>query len=107
MRHQVLVVAEAEEDIFDIYKHVLRADGRNRADRLLRRLQQTCESLAQMPRRGHSPPELERVGVRGYREVHFKPYRIIYQIAGRKVFVHCVLDGRRAVQEVLERRLIR
>ncbi len=31
----------------------------------------------------------------------------IYQIVGRKVFIHCVLEGRRAVQEVLERRLLR
>jgi toxin ParE1/3/4 len=107
MRHQVLVVAEAEEDIFDIYKYVLRADGRNRADHLLAKLQETCQSLAEMPRRGHSPPELERVGVRGYREIHFKPYRVIYQIVGRKVFIHCVLDGRRNLQEFLERRLLR
>jgi toxin ParE1/3/4 len=107
MRHQVLVVAEAEEDIFDIYRYVLRADGRDRADYLLRRLQNACESLATMPRRGHSPPELEHVAVRGYREIHFKPYRIIYQIVGRKVFIHCVLDGRRDLQEVLERRLLR
>ncbi len=107
MRHQVLVVAEAEEDIFDIYKYVLRADGRTRGDHVLRKLLETCHSLALMPGRGHSPPELQRVGVRGYREVHFKPYRIIYQIVGRKVFIHCVLDGRRAVQELLERRLLR
>jgi toxin ParE1/3/4 len=107
MRHQVLVVAEAEEDIFDIYKYVLRADGRNRADHLLAKLQETCQSLAEMPRRGHSPPELERVGVCGYREIHFKPYRVIYQIVGRKVFIHCVLDGRRNLQEFLERRLLR
>jgi len=107
MRHQVLVVAEAQEDIFDIYRYVLRADGRNRADYVLRRLEETCRSLARVPRRGHNPPELERVGVRGYREVHFKPYRIIYQIMGRKVLIHCVVDGRRSVQEVLERRLLR
>jgi plasmid stabilization system protein ParE len=73
MKHQVLVIAEAEEDIFEIYKYVLRADGRNRADHLLVKLQETCQSLAEMPRRGHSPPELERVGIRGYREIHFKP----------------------------------
>jgi len=107
MKHQVLVVAEAEEDIFDIYKYVLRADGRSRADHLLAKIQETCHSLADMPRRGHSPPELERVGVHGYREIHFKPYRLIYQIVGRKVFIHCVLDGRRSLQEVLERRLLR
>jgi len=107
MKHQVLVVAEAEEDIFDIYKYVLRADGRRRADHLLVKLQETCQSLAETPNRGHIPPELERVGVQGYREIHFKPYRIIYQIVGRKVFIHCVLDGRRSLQEILERRLLR
>jgi hypothetical protein len=39
MKHQVLVIAEAEEDIFDIYKYVLKADGRSRADYLLVKLQ--------------------------------------------------------------------
>ena len=107
MKHQVLVVADAEEDIFDIYKYVLRADGRNRADHLLVKLQETCQSLAEMPRRGHNPPELDRVGVRGYREIHFKPYRIIYQIVGNKVYIHCVLDGRRNLQDILERRMLR
>jgi len=107
MRYQVYVVVEAEEDIFDIYRYVLRADGRDRADHVLHELQATCQSLGEMPRRGNNPPELEGVGVRGYREVHFKPYRIIYEITGRKVFIHCVLDGRRSVQELLERRLLR
>ena len=107
MKHQVLVIAEAEEDIFEIYKYVLRADGRGRADRLLHKIQETCQSLAETPNRGHIPPELERVGVCAYREIHFKPYRIIYQIVGRKVFIHCVLDGRRSLQEILERRLLR
>ena len=31
----------------------------------------------------------------------------IYQIEGQTVFVHCVLDGRRDLQELLERRLLR
>ena len=107
MKHQVLVIAEAEEDIFDIYKYVLKADGHSRADYLLVKLQETCQSLAETPNRGHIPPELERVGVRAYREIHFKPYRIIYQITDRKILIHCVLDGRRSLQEILERRLLR
>lgn len=107
MKHQVLVIAEAEGDIFDIYKYVLRANGRGRADHVLVKLQETCQGLAQTPKRGHVPPELERVGVRSYREIHFKPYRVIYQVVGRKVFIHCVLDGRRSLQEILERRLLR
>lgn len=107
MRYQVLVVEEAEGDILDVYQYVLKADGQDRADYVLGKLEETCHSLIEMPRRGHVPPELERIGMRGYLEVHFKPYRIIYQIVGRKVFIHCVLDGRRALQELLERRLLR
>jgi len=98
MRHQVLLVAEAEEDLFDIYKYVLRTDGRDRADHVLAKLGEACHGLIETPGRGHVPPELERIGVRGYLEIHFKPYRIFYQIVGRK---------RRALQEVLERRLLR
>jgi toxin ParE1/3/4 len=107
MRHQVFLTAEAEEDVFDIYRYVLAADGRDRADHVLAKLQETCQSLSQMPGTGHVPSELERIGVRGFLEIHFKPYRIMYQIVDKKVFIHGVLDGRRALQDVLERRLLR
>ncbi len=73
----------------------------------MERLLRACESLRQMPRRGHVPPELEFVGLLGYLEIHFKPYRIIYQIAGKRVFIHSILDGRRSLQELLEQRLLR
>ena len=65
MKYQVFLVAEAEEDVFDIYRYVLSGDGRDRADHVLAKLQETCASLSQMPNKGHIPPELERVGVRG------------------------------------------
>ncbi len=66
-----------------------------------------CLSLDKLTARGHIPPELERVGVTTYRQVHFKPYRVIYQISGQNVYIHCVLDGRRDMQSLLERRLLR
>ncbi len=43
----------------------------------------------------------------GYRELHEGPYRIIYQILGQDVFMHCVLDARRELQELLQTRLLR
>ncbi len=79
MKYRVLVVAEAEDDIFDTYGYVLSADGHDRAAHVLGQLRKTCQSLTNMPRRGHRPPELERIGVRDYLEIHFKPYRVIYQ----------------------------
>lgn len=107
MSHAVHIIAEAEEDIFDIYNYIALHDSPHKADSVFQRLRAVCESLDANPDRGHYPPELERIDIRSFREVHFKPYRIIYQILDKEVFVHCVLDGRRDLQELLQRRLVR
>jgi toxin ParE1/3/4 len=104
MTHKVLIVADAEDDVFDIYRYIALNDSPTKADYALGKLRDACESLSTSPERGHFPPELERIGVSDYREIHFKPYRIIYQISRRQVFVHVILDGRRDLQDLLERR---
>jgi toxin ParE1/3/4 len=53
------------------------------------------------------PPELSRINVTAFLEVHFKPYRILYEIDTATVYMHCVLDGRRDLTTLLERRLLR
>lgn len=105
MTHQVRITAEAEGDLLAIGRYVARHDGLERAEWLLAQLEETCVTLAAFPDRGHVPLELERVGMFDYCEVHWKPYRIVYQVAGRR-YVHAVLDGRRSLQELLERRLL-
>lgn len=107
MTFSVHIIADAEQDILDIYRYVARNDSTEKADRLLDNLEKTTLKLATTPERGHYPPELERVGVREYREIFFKPYRIIYQVVKSDVYVYCVLDGRRDLQDLLENRLLR
>lgn len=107
MSFHVFIISDAETDIFELYRFVLLSDSQQKAEYLYTKIQEACHSLAETPERGHTPPELAKIGVLSFREVHFKPYRIIYQIIGNKVFVHCVLDGRRDLQELLERRLLR
>ena len=107
MQHVVHILRDAEEDLFEIGAHVVAHDSADRALALLARIEKTCASLATYPNRGHVPPELERAGIAGYREVHFKPYRIIYRVEKRAVYVYCVLDGRRDLDEILQRRLLR
>jgi toxin ParE1/3/4 len=101
------LAGEVEKDLIDIYRYVATHDSVKAADYLLDELETLCSSLLSSPKRGHVPPELERVAVTAYREVHFKPYRVIYEVVGKDVFVHCVLDGRRDMQSLLERRLLR
>ena len=71
------------------------------------KIKEICLRLLSFPDRGHTPPELDRINVFSYKEIHYKPYRIIYQAIEHKVYVHCVFDGRRDLQEVLESRIFR
>jgi len=105
--YQVIIIQDAEDDLFEIYRYIFEHDSEQSANYVLNSLEELCNSLDQMPQRGHVPPELSRISVSNYLEVHFKPYRVIYEIEEKKVFIHCVLDGRRDLQQLLERRLLR
>ena len=107
MKYEVYVTQDAEDDIFSIYNYILENDSENSANYVFQKLKETCQNLMPFPDRGHTLPELERINVYNYKETHFKPYRIIYQILDNKVYIHCVFDGRRDLQEVLENRLFR
>ena len=106
-QYQVLITREAEWDLLDIYNYMARHYSGEKAFSILKRLEEVCLSLTELPLRGHIPPELERIGIFTYREINHKPYRIIYQIVNDEVYIHCVLDGRRDMQTLLQQRLLR
>ena len=107
MRFTVHLIIDAETDLFDIYLYVARHDSTEKAARLLDNLEKTVLRLETTPLRGSYPPELERIGVLEFREIFFKPYRIIYEVKKTNVYVHCIIDGRRDLQELLQTRLLR
>jgi toxin ParE1/3/4 len=105
-RHRVRISEDAELDLVDLYRHIAAHDSVEQAVQVLDQLESLCASLSELPE-GHIPPELDRIGVVAFREVHFKPYRVIYEVSGATVFIHGVFDGRRDMQSLLERRLLR
>lgn len=107
MTFNVYLIKDAEKDLFDIYRYVSQNDSIGHANNLIDKLEKTILKLEKMPDRGHIPPELERIGVLEFREVFYKPYRIIYQTIGDNVYVHCILDGRRDMQDMLQQRVLR
>ncbi len=108
MTFQILLTDWAEDDLVEIYRYVLQRDSVDAADSLLEDLESACLSLKELPNRGTSVPELEHVGVSEFREVHCKKfYRLIYEVVGKKIYIHGVLDGRRSLQSILEYRLLR
>lgn len=107
MGYQVLLTEDAVRDLEELIDYIAAHDGPERADHVLDRVESAIGRLADFPARGSHPPELASVGIRDYREVFFKPYRIIYRVIGRKVYVILVADGRRDMQGLLARRLLR
>lgn len=107
MKYRVVMVETAELDVYDIHRYIEMNESPARADALLDDLEGIVASLADMPEQGHFPPELERIGIRDYREIHCQPYRIVYAIIGDRVVVHAILDGRRDIQTLLQQRILR
>jgi toxin ParE1/3/4 len=106
-KYQVILTFEAERDIVDIYDYLAKKDTLQNAGYVLDNLESLILSLDEAPERGHYPPELSIQGIKEFKEVIFKPYRVIYEIIGNKVIVHLCVDGRRDMKTILERRLIR
>ena len=104
--YRVLLTQGAEQDLEAIHDHIAEFDDPANADHVLDRLSATAEQLAVMPERGSHPRELLDLGIKDYRQVFFKPYRLIYRVMGRDVVVFVIADGRRDMQALLARRLL-
>jgi toxin ParE1/3/4 len=106
-QYEVLLTEEVDADLIDLFQYIVRKDSVVNAHHVLAELETVILSLKQQPERGHYPPELLEHGIRNFREVFFKPYRVIYEVMGNRVVVLGCFDGRRDMQSLLERRLLR
>ena len=100
--YQVSITARAKQDLRAIVRWIAQHDSPAAAEHVLDKVLETCHKLALQPDRGTCPPELMALGVRRYRQVFFRPYRVI----DHRVAVLLIADGRRNLQALLERRLL-
>jgi toxin ParE1/3/4 len=105
-RYEVLLTAGAEQDLESIYDYIAEFDSPANADHVLDRLIKAVDALSTFPERGSHPKELLAVGIKDYRQTFFKPYRLIYRVVGRRVYVYLIADGRRDMLSLLARRLL-
>jgi toxin ParE1/3/4 len=105
MNYPVELTRSAEADLNDIVGWIAQNDSTEFALQVLDRIQSKLESLREQPERGSVPSELRSLGVTRYRQVFFKPYRIIYHVKDQRVIVNLIADGRRDMSVLLQRRL--
>lgn len=105
-RYEVLLTDGAEQDPEGVYDYIVATDSHGAANRVLDRLSTVAEDLSDHPERGSHPRELLSLGIREYRQVFFKPYRVIYRIVEHRVYIMIVADGRRDMEALLTRCLL-
>lgn len=106
-QYAVSLTDDAKSDLQDLYDYIAEHDAPAKADGVLDKLEALVESLSLFPERGAVTKELRDLGIKDYRQVYFKPYRVIYRVLGAKVLVYLIVDVRRDMQTLLTQRLIR
>ncbi|MFZ1573916.1 MAG: type II toxin-antitoxin system RelE/ParE family toxin [Chromatiaceae bacterium] len=104
--YEALLTAGAEHDLESIHDYIAAFDSLESADYVLDQLMAVVEGLATCPERGGYPRVLSALGIREYRQVFFKPYRVIYRVLDTRVIIYLIADGRRDMESLLARRLL-
>ncbi len=106
MAYQVVLTEDAERDLGDLVTFIAKHDSPRSAEQVLNRILRIANDLSIEPTRGSTPKELRALGIQEYRQVFFKPYRLIYRVVERQVVIYLIADGRRDMQTLLARRLL-
>ena len=106
MTFSVVLTEDAARDLEELYDYVAQHDSPRKAEAVLDKMEALFEGLSTAPERGTRPKELAALGIGEYRQVFFKPYRVIYRGMGHEVYVMLIADGHQDMQSLLERRLL-
>jgi len=105
-KYRVLWTEIAARDLEEIVYHIAR-DSPGNAQNVFKKLKGKAAALKDFPLRGRVVPELAGFGLRSWREIVSKPYRIVYRVDSQSVVVLAVFDSRRDLEDLLLERMVR
>jgi toxin ParE1/3/4 len=103
-KYRVVWSNVAENDLRNIIEYIADESPSN-ALKIFKSIKQRASMLFSFPERGRIVPELRDQGILQYREIIISPWRILYRISERHVYVLSVLDSRRNIEDILLKRL--
>ena len=103
---KIRYAAGARSDLLQLRRYVIGRFDAATWSRSLEELRDRVALLADRPRLGTVPPELEEPGIDRYLELAVGRNRIIYELHDDTVFILIVIDHRRDFRAVLARRLL-
>ncbi|RLC17340.1 MAG: plasmid stabilization protein [Deltaproteobacteria bacterium] len=105
LKHEIIWTNVAENDLKNIIEYIS-IDSPQTALKILSKIKQKTSDFYLFPERGRIVPELQEQGISQYRELVITPWRLIYKIVERKIFVLAMIDSRQNVEDILLNRLI-
>ena len=106
MLYEVSLTKDAARDLEENHFYIAEHDSRASARHVLDRLVKATEALKTSPDRGSYVNELRSLGISEYRQIFFKPYRVIYRVHSKQVIIYVITDGGRDMGSLLARRLL-
>ena len=104
--NRIVWASPAVEDLQDIADYFLEHSP-SAAGEFVDQVDEAVTQLTSHSDLGRVVPELARHNITRYREFILAPWRLFYRSEGQRVYVLAVIDGRRNVEDVLLRRLMR
>jgi len=77
------------------------------AKTLFAKLKKQVDTLSYSPQRGRHIPELQEQGILLYRELIISPWKVMYRIYERTVYIMAIIDSRRNVEDILLEKLFK
>jgi toxin ParE1/3/4 len=103
--YDVIWSETSEKDLLSIVEYIA-ADSPSYAFEIFKEIKQKASRLYAFPDRGRIVPELRDQGIILYRELIVSPWRIIYRISEKALYILSVLDSRQNVEDILLKKLI-
>ncbi len=104
--YQVFWTKSAASDLEKIVEYIAQSNPLT-AKTILAKLKKQVETLNYSPQRGRHIPELIEQGISLYRELVISPWRVMYRIHKRTVYILAIVDSRRNVEDILLEKLIK
>lgn len=109
MTFRVVFTGAARQDLDEIADSIASLHSVRQALYVVREIRKRVDTLKVFPDRGTHLPELVDLGAGStmdYRQLHWKPYRIVYFVSGSVVTIMLIADGRRDMPALLMKRLV-
>jgi addiction module RelE/StbE family toxin len=102
---QIRITEPAARDL-DLIFDFISAENPNAAEQVLNRLTKAIQSLRRSPRRGRQIPELLDLNWSSQRELVVPPYRVLYRIGEKVIWILAIFDSRRQLEDLIFSRVL-